>query len=193
MSLVTSGLVILAEGRLSGECRQHDALSTGVCPSIRPDPDPGPCDLTRYYVHVVPFVDRHLVKCAKHFVKKGEGTLSPDDKPAKMPTRRKLQKVQGLDARDFDTRQVPERLDDALVLAVNDERAAALPVATSTHLAFAGTVFARIGDLGHIAVGVDRLEELDGFAGLDKRLDVRRNNEGDLLDLLDAVTTGEDQ
>jgi len=52
----------------------------------------------------------------------------------------------------------------------------------------------RLLGLGDVIVGVEALEELDGIRGLDDVVEgLGVNDEGDLSDLLYAVTTGKDQ
>jgi len=61
------------------------------------------------------------------------------------------------------------------------------------HLSLTGTDLSGVGNLDDVGVSLDRLEELDGDLGLGDGLGGVGNDEWDLLDLLDTVTTGEDK
>jgi hypothetical protein len=104
-----------------------------------------------------------------------------------------LQQVQGRDGAGLDTRNVPEGLDDTLVVLVDDQRSPPLPVPPVPHLSLSGPDLPRVGDLDNVRVGLDGLQELNGLLGLLQRLGRVGEDERNLLDLLDSVTTGEDQ
>lgn len=145
------------------------------------------------YLHVILFVGRRGVKGSKDLVEKGERRLCPDDEAAKMTTGGELEEVESLDVGKFDTGEVAEGLYDAIVFVVDDEGAAALAVATVAHLTLSGAKFARVGDLDDVGVGVDALQEGDSLLGLLQGFDVGRDDERDLGDLFDAVTTGKNE
>ena len=145
------------------------------------------------YVREVLLVDRGLVEGAEDLIQEAEGTLRPDDETAEVTTGRELKKVETLDVDDLNTREVAERLDDAVVLVVHDERTAALAVTAVPELALARAELARVGNLDDVGVRLKGLEERDSLLRLLERLDGRRDNEGDLLDLLDAVAAGENE
>ena len=89
-------------------------------------------------MHVILLVGGWAVKGSKDLVKESKGTLCPDNEAAQMTTRGKLEEIESLYAGKLDTREVAERLYDALVFTVDDERAAALAVATVAHLSLSG-------------------------------------------------------
>jgi hypothetical protein len=62
-----------------------------------------------------------------------------------------------------------------------------------TQFTLAGTQFPGVGNFGDISVGFESLEKCDSLLGLVELLDGGRNNERDLFNLLDTVTTGEDE
>lgn len=126
-------------------------------------------------------------------VKLGDGRLSPDDEAADVTTGGELKQVQGVDTAGLNTGKVLERTDEAIVLAVDDKGTTALAVAPVPHLTLTGTDLARVGNLLDIGVGADGLEEVNRGLGLGDRLGGGGDNEGNLLNLLDAVTAGEDQ
>lgn len=126
-------------------------------------------------------------------VEGSNGRLGPDDESTNVTTRGELEEVEGLDGAGLDTGDVLESPDDTLVLGVNDEGTPPLPVPPVPHLTLTGPDLPRVGNLGDVGVGSDSLEELDGSLGLLGGLDGRREDEGDLLDLLDPVASGEDK
>jgi hypothetical protein len=104
-----------------------------------------------------------------------------------------LKEVESGDWASLDTWDVSESLDETLVLVVDDERTTSLPVTPVPHLSLTGTDLSGVGNLDDVGVSLDRLEELDGDLGLGDGLGGVGNDEWDLLDLLDTVTTGEDK
>jgi len=126
-------------------------------------------------------------------VKGSDSRLGPDDESADVSTGGELEEVELVNRASLDTWDVLERTDDTLILLVNNEGTSSLPVSPVPHLSLTGTDLARVGDLGDIGVSGDGLEELDSGLGLGGRLDGGGDDKGDLLDLLDAVTTGEDK
>jgi hypothetical protein len=147
----------------------------------------------RRNVQVILLEEGGLFSGAIHLIEEAEGTLSPDDKPAEMTTGSELEEVKAGDVHKLDTGYVAEGLDNAVVGLEDDERATTLAVATVAELALTGTELTRAGDLGDIGVGAETLEESDGLLGLLERLSGVADNEGNLLDLLNAVTTSKDE
>lgn len=142
---------------------------------------------------VVLLEGRGLAVSTVDLVQESESVLGPDDEAAHVSTGSELQQVEGADVGELNTGDVAESLDDTVVLGVDDEGTAALAVTTVTHLTNTSTELAGVGDLDDISVGVDGLEEGDGGLGLGQGLNTVSNNEGNLLDLLNSVTTGQDQ
>jgi len=142
---------------------------------------------------IVLLVDSDLVECAVNFIKEGKRTLCPDNEPTKVTTRSKLEKVESPDVHELNTGEVTECLDDTVVLVVNNKGTTALTVPTVPELALAGTQLAGVGDLDDVDVCVERFEEGDSFFCLLEGLGSRGDDEGDFLDLLDAVATGKDE
>lgn len=130
---------------------------------------------------------------SEDLVEAAESGLGEDDETAEVSTRGELEEVEALDGAELNTGNVAESLDDTGVLVVDNKGTTALGVAAVAELANTGTDLARVGDLDNVVVGVDGLEESDGLLGLGQALGGVSNNEGDLLELLDAVTTGEDE
>ena len=147
----------------------------------------------RFYSHVVLLEGGCLVEGTEDLIQEAERTLSPDDETAKVATGRELEKVEAADVDELNTGEVAERLDDALVLVVDDKRATALAVTAVPELARARAELAGVGHLDNVRVRLEALEESDSLLGLGERLSLAGDDEGDLLDLLDAVATGQDE
>lgn len=142
---------------------------------------------------VVLLVYSGLVKGTKYIVELSESSLSPDDKAANMATRRELEKVETTNIDELNARQVTEGLYDATVFVVDYERTAALAMTTVAQLSFTGAKLARVGNLYDVAVRTKGLEKRDGLLCLVEGLDCIADDEGNLLDLLDAVAASEDE
>jgi hypothetical protein len=126
-------------------------------------------------------------------VKSCDGSLGPDDETTDVTTWSELKEVEGLNGAGLDSRDVTEGLDETFVVVVDDERTTPLPVTPVPHLSLSGAELARVGDLDDVVVGLDGLEELYGGLGLGDGLGGVGDDERNLLDLLDPVSTGEDE
>lgn len=142
---------------------------------------------------VVLLVGGSLVEGSEDLVQEAESTLRPDNEATQVTTRCELQKVESPDVNNLDTRKVAECSNNTVVFVVDNERTTALTVPAVPHLSFTGTQFARIGDLDDVGVGVERLEESNSFLGFLERLDLVGDDQGNFLDLLNAVTTSKDE
>jgi hypothetical protein len=119
-----------------------------------------------------------------------KGVLGPDDESTEMSTRGELEKVKTGDISELHTGEVAEGLGDTVVVLVDDEGTFALDVTTVTALTNTTTELLGVLGLKDIIIGSDRLEQTDGLLGLLKGLSVVGDNEGDLRDIGDLVTTG---
>jgi hypothetical protein len=142
---------------------------------------------------VILLVRRGLVEGSEDFVKETESTLSPDDETTKVATGSELENVQPPDVDDLNTWQVTERLDDSVILIVDNERTTALTMSTVPELPLSGTEFTRVGNLDNIGVSLEGLEEGDGILGLLGSLNRRRDYKGNFLNLLNTVATSENK
>jgi hypothetical protein len=142
---------------------------------------------------VVLLKDGGLVEGSVDFIEEVEGSLSPDDETAEMSSRSELEKVQPPDVDELNTGQIAEGLDDTVVLIVNNKRATALTMPAVPELSLSSAQFTGVGDLDNIGVGVEGFEEGDGLLGLGERFSGSIDDERNFLDLLDAVTTGENE
>jgi len=134
-----------------------------------------------------------FVEGPENFVKKSKSGLSPDNETADMSSGGELEEVQSPDIDELNTGQVAEGLDDAVVLVVNNKGATALTMPAVPELSLSGTELAGVGDLDNIGIGIEGLEEGNSLLGLGEGLGSSVDDEGNLLDLLDAVTAGENK
>merc|ERR1719164_181865 len=87
--------------------------------------------------------------------------LRPDDEPAQGAARRELQQVEARHAAQVDARDGAEGTRDAVVLRVDDERAAAHSVAAVARLALARADLLAGEDLVELVLAAGLLEQLD--------------------------------
>jgi hypothetical protein len=127
------------------------------------------------------------------FIQESKSRLSPDDETTQVSTRSQLEQVQTTDVDQFKTGQVAEGLDETVVFVIDHKRTTALTVATVTELTLTSTELAGVGDLDNVRVGVEGLQEGNGFLGLGQLFSRVVNNKRDFLNLFDTVTTGHDQ
>lgn len=147
----------------------------------------------------VALVGRGLGGGAVDLVEGLEGLRGPDDEAAEVATRGELEEVEGGDGAGLDTGDVAEALDEVLAVSlsrVDDEGTAALAVAAATELALAGAELLGASNLLEVGTGTDSLEEGDGGSGLGNGISSNElgvDNEGDLGDGHDLVTTGQEE
>lgn len=123
-----------------------------------------------------------------------KGILGPDDKSSKMTSRGELQQIQTVDAGQFNTRDVSEGLDEGGLLVVDDQRSSLLGVSSVSQFSFASSDFLGVLDFLNVREGVEGLQQFDGSRGLLQIFDsVVGNNQRNLRNLLDSVTTSKDE
>ena len=190
-SLVDKGVLLLSVWSLldllaSGADNRLDFVAVDQASDV------GVGDLGRGQ-NVVLLVGGNLVKGAEDFIKKTKGGLSPDNEAADVTTRGQLKEVEPAHVDEFNTGKIAESLHDALILAINNERAASLTVAAVAELSLSSTELARVGDLDDIRVSLEGLEEGDSLLCLGEGFNGRLDNKRNLLNLLDAVAAGENK
>ena len=110
-----------------------------------------------------------------------------------MSTGGELEEVEAVDVAELDAGEVAEGLLDTVVVGVDDQRTTTEGVAAVAHLALAGTDLLGVGGLLDVGEGTDRGEDVLGGRGLLGGLNGVVEDEGDLGDLVDAVSTGHDE
>ena len=88
---------------------------------------------------------------------------------------------------------VPAGLDDARVLRVDNEGATTDVEASASALADTSANGLAVSDVSKVSLEAELAEHVDGGASLEERLGTLGDDEGELRDLRDAVTTGEDE
>lgn len=142
---------------------------------------------------------RGLSGGAVDLVESRESRRRPDDETAEVTTRGELEEVERVDGAGLDTGDVAESKDEVLAIllgVVDDERTTALLVAATPHLTLTGANLAGVLGLLDVGTGTDSLEKGDGSGGLlDGAISEggRRDDEGNLGDGGDGVTTGEEK
>jgi len=148
---------------------------------------------------VVPLESRGAGGGAVDLVEGLESGGGPDDEAAEVTTGGELEEVEGEDGGGLNTGDVAEGLDEVLAVGlgvVDDEGTAALAEAAVTELTLTSADLAGLLDLDEIGSGTDSLEEGDGGLGLGQGStleDLGVNDEGNLGDVGDTVTAGEEQ
>jgi len=126
-------------------------------------------------------------------VEGGNGGFGPDDESTDVSTGSELEEVEGLDGASLDTWNVLECSNNSFILGVNDQRSPSLPVPPVPQLSLSGPDLSGVGDLGDVGVSGNGLEQLDGGPGLLGGFDIGRDDERTFLDLLDSVTSSENE
>ena len=185
---VTQRVLLLGEGTLGllGTSLPDDALDL-----IRVDDtgNVGVGDLSHRKAEALLNLRSNVVS-AEDLVELLECLLSPDHKAADVTTRGQLKQVEAVHAHKFNTWEVTERLNDAVVLVVDNERATALGVAAVTELTDTSADLARVRRLHDIFVSTESLEDSNSLLGLGVRLNLAGDHKRHLLDLLNAVAAG---
>lgn len=128
-----------------------------------------------------------------------EGGGGPDDEAAEVPTGSELEEVEGVDGAGLNTGDVAESTDELLAVGlgvVDDKGSAALAEAAVTELTLTGAHLLGLLDLGEVGAGTEGLEEGNGGLGLGQGSTLEGlgvNDEGNLGDVGDTVTAGEEQ
>ncbi len=121
-----------------------------------------------------------------------ESILGEDDESAEVTTRSELEEVQSGDVAGVDTGEVSGSvLDVGAVITVDDQRSLAESEARVTHLALTGSQSLGGADTGEVTADTKSGEALEESGGL--LLVEGVNNERELGDIVDLVTSGHDE
>jgi len=127
-------------------------------------------------------------------VKLLEGIRGPDDEATNVASRGKAEEVESVDVGKLDAGNVAESSGQGGGFVVDEDGAEALDITSSSHLALSGADLLGVDDTLNVGVSVDVLQESNSLGGLVDGVDgLVVNNERDLGDLVDAVTTGHDE
>lgn len=119
-----------------------------------------------------------------------EGALREDAEPSQVATRGELEEVERLNVGDVNAWQVPEALEDAVILGVDDEWSSTDDVSPVSELALACPELLGGPRLFDVVVSTNGGEERDGVLGLADRLNGVVDDARHLGDLRDSVATG---
>jgi len=99
-----------------------------------------------------------------------------------------------VNAAQFDSRNVSESLDKRSLLVVDDKRSSALNVSSISRLSSSSSDLLGIDNSNYISISVKFFQECSGALRLVDRVhDLVVNDQGDLGNLLDSVSSGEYQ
>jgi len=132
---------------------------------------------------------RSLGKGSEDTVKRLKSTLGPDDETSNMTTGGKIKEVEAVDGGKLYTGEVAEGLLDGSLLLVHNEGSTAHGESAVTHLTLSSADL--LGVLGVIDIvgSTKSLEKLVGILGLGNVLDVAGDDEGELRDVVNLVST----
>jgi len=123
-----------------------------------------------------------------------ESILSPDAESSKMASGGKLQKIQSVDASQFDSGNVSESLGKRALLVEDDQRSSSLDVSSVSHLSLSASNLSGLDNSGDVDQSVDGAEKSSGLGSLVEVIDgLVVDDERDLGDGLDSVSSGHDQ
>lgn len=123
-----------------------------------------------------------------------KSTTGPDDESANVTSGSEEEEVETVDVDELNSGDVSERLNHWGLLVVDDQGASSLDVSSVSELTLSASDLAGILGLFNIGVGGESLEDLDGLRGLLNVEDAFvAEDEWDLRDLFDSVSSGQDQ
>jgi len=145
---------------------------------------------------VVVLVGGLLGVCSVDLVEAGESILGPDAETTNVTSGGQLEEVELCDIDALDSWNVSEGSpqSDTLGGGVDQQGSSSLCVTSVSGLSVSGADVARLGSLVDVIVGVDGLEEGSGVLCLGDVVEgLAVNDEGDLSNAGDAVTSGKDE
>jgi hypothetical protein len=123
-----------------------------------------------------------------------EGALSPEDEATQVTTGSETEEVQARDLAQLHTGEVAEGAGQRTGLVVANKGTDTLSETAVPALSGTSTEGLGVLDTLNVIIGIDALEEGDGGLGLlESRDSVIGDDEGNLRNVVDAVTTGHDQ
>lgn len=126
-------------------------------------------------------------------VQLGESRLGPDDESTNVSTWGQLQQTKGGDVSSLDTWDVSEGLDQTVVLTVDNQWTTSLDVTSASELTLTSSELLGLDDLDNVGVSTNSLQDSNSLLGLGDLLNVRGDNQWDLWNLLNSVTSGQNE
>lgn len=139
---------------------------------------------------VINLVLSSLLVCSVERVELFDGSLGPDDKSSDVSSWSEGEEVKSVNIGKFDTGDVSESLGQGRLSVVDDQRTASLNVSAVSELTLTGSDLAGVDSSFDIAVSVEGLKDLNGLLGLLNINNIVSENERNLRDLLNSVSSG---
>ena len=130
-----------------------------------------------------------LARVSVHGLELLNSSLGPDAETSHVSTRGQLKKVQSVNTAEFNAWKIAEGLLETVIGGVDNEWSTTEGVATVTHLTLTGTDLLGVGSLVNITTGTDGDEDVLCLGSLLGGLNSVLNNERDLRDVINDVTT----
>jgi len=128
------------------------------------------------------------------FIEGLESRFSPDDESSEVTTGSELSKVKSVNVSDFNTGKVSNSSEESDVLvAVDKEGSSSESVSSVSELTLTRSNNLSVGNSFNIFVGTESLQESNGILSLFNTFEFIINNQRKIGDILDSVTSGEDQ
>jgi len=123
-----------------------------------------------------------------------EGRFSPDDESSQMTTGSELLKVKSVDIADVNSWDVSDSLEDVgIFVVVDEERSLSDLVSLVSELSNTGSQSLGGIDSFNIFISTDSLQEGNSFLGLFNSFNLIVDDEGQVGDVGDSVTSGKDE
>jgi hypothetical protein len=143
---------------------------------------------------VVGFLNTVFAVGSEDLVQRLEGGFGPDDQTAEGASWGELLKVESVNVVDFNAWDVSDGLEELDVLVgVDEEWATTDSVSSVSDLATTSAESLGVGNSFDVLVETEGLKEVDDLLGLLEGFNLVIEDEWELTDLLNTVTTGEDQ
>lgn len=123
-----------------------------------------------------------------------EGRFGPDDQSTEGSTWGQLFKVESVDVVDFNSGDVSDSLEELDVLVgIDEEGSSTDSVSSVSDLATTSSEGLGVGNTFNVLLKSEELQEVHDLFGLLEGFDSVVDDEWELTDIVDSVTTGKDQ
>lgn len=120
--------------------------------------------------------------------------MGPDNESSEVSSWGESQKVESVNICDFNSWDVSDGLSQVLSFISNDDEGSSSHCESSaSELSFSGSQCLGSGDSQNIVIGSESLQDLDGLFGLLNLANFVGQNEGELGNVLDSVSSSHDQ
>ena len=123
-----------------------------------------------------------------------EGRFSPDDESSEVTTWGELSQVESVDIADFNAWDVSDGLEEGSVFVVVDEEwALSESVSSVSELTLSWSDGLGVDDSFNIIISTESLEERDDFLGLGNTFELIIDDQWEVWNVVDSVTSGKDE